>query len=278
MSQAIDQIPFLGSGIGYRRQIGKELIAHSASIDFFEIVSEQFLNRPADLEELEELAERAQCIPHGLGLSVGSAEPAPAAYLSSIRELIQITGAPYYSEHLAITHVPGIEIGHLSPIQRTQEALDITVQNVNRAQDMLGVPLILENVTYQFEIPGAEMPEPAFLTEVTERTGCGMLLDVTNLRTNSVNHKFDPLKMLNDLPLSQVVQIHLAGGYWDGDTLIDGHCAEIEEGTWTLLDALLERTPVRGSILEHDIDFPSDVNVLINQLGRARGALERAWR
>jgi uncharacterized protein (UPF0276 family) len=278
MSGALDDIPFLGSGIGYRRQIGEALKAQSAEIDFFEIVSEQFLNSPSDLEELEEISDRTQCIPHGLSLSVGSAEPAPTHYLAAIRELLRITKAPYYSEHLAITHVPGIEIGHLSPIQRTREALKITVGNVNRAQDVLGVPLILENVTYPFELPGAELSEPAFLTEIVERTGCGMLLDVTNLRTNSVNHKFDAIKVLEDLPLSQVVQIHLAGGYWHGDTLIDGHCAEIEEGTWSLLDALLERVPVRGSILEHDADFPNDVGVLIDQLGRARSALERAWR
>jgi hypothetical protein len=272
-TDSLISIPFLGSGLGYRRPIKTSILQNQEQIDFLEIVTEQFLNYPAEMRELDEICDHFAVIPHGLGLSIGSAAPADPEYLRAIKNVSDATKSPYYSDHLAMTHAPGIEIGHLSPLWFTHEALEVTTLNVSRAQDVLEKPLVLENVTYMFELPSAQMTQAEFLTALVEETGCGVLLDVTNLYTNSVNHKFDPIEFLDNMPLDHIMQIHLAGGYWHDETLVDGHCAEVMEGTWSLLDALMQRTRIRGSILEQDAKFPDDFDTLLEQVNRARNII-----
>ena len=120
------------------------------------------------------------------------------------------------------------------------------------------------------------MSEAEFLTRLTERTGCGLLLDLTNLFTNATNHAFDPIARLDELPLDAVVQLHIAGGYWHDGVLIDGHCETVDEGTWDLLAALAKRAQAKACILEHDERFPDDFSVLLSQVQRARQVLVNA--
>ena len=63
-------------------------------------------------------------------------------------------------------------------------------------------------------VPGSEMDEVEFLTAVLDRTGCGLLCDVTNLYTNAVNHGQDLEDLLARWPWDRVVQLHFAGGNW----------------------------------------------------------------
>jgi len=268
-SHAVSSIPVLGSGLGYRRELKRAMFESRDAIDFVEIVADQFLSDPRQIEELEELCDVFAVIPHGVGLSIGSVT-LDEEYLGAIKVVSDVTRSPYYSEHLAITRVPGIDIGHLSPIWFTEQVLQSTVDNVLRVQEVLDKPLVLENVAYLFDIPNASMKQTEFFGRLVESTGCGVLLDLTNLYTNSVNHHFDPLAFLDELPLERVVQIHLAGGYWANGVLIDGHCEPVEEGSWSLLETLAGRLRVKGSILEHDANFPAELSVLLEQVDRAR--------
>ena len=95
---------------------------------------------------------------------------------------------PWWSEHIAFTRAGGVSIGHLAPLPWTREAVDVVVRNVERVKSRIHSPLILENITSPMIVPGSEMDEVEFLTAVLDRTGCGLLCDVTNLYTNSVNH------------------------------------------------------------------------------------------
>ena len=172
-----------------------------------------------------------------------------------------------------MTRAPGIDIGHLSPLWFTETVLDITIENVRRVQDYLGKPLVLENVTYPFDIPRADMTQPEFFGRLVEASGCGILLDVTNVYINSVNHHFDPVEFLKNMPLDRVVQVHLAGGFVKDGVMIDGHSEVVDEQSWSLLDTLVSLVPVRASILEHDANFPEQISVLLSQVTRARGIL-----
>jgi uncharacterized protein (UPF0276 family) len=108
-------------------------------------------------------------------------------------------------------------------------------------------------------------------------TGCGILLDITNVRTNADNHGFDPISFLEAMPLEHVVQLHLAGGYRGHDgKLVDGHNHPPDEETWNLLRAFAERAEPLGSILEHDTDFPDNFDPLLATVVRAREVL--GWR
>ena len=125
-------------------------------------------------------------------------------------------------------------------------------------------------MTYPFEIPGAGMKQPEFFARLVDATGCGVLLDVTNIYINSENHHFDPVEFLKAMPLDRVVQIHLAGADLKDGLLIDGHSEKVDEESWQLLEILVSLVPVRASILEHDANFPDEFSVLLTQVERAR--------
>jgi uncharacterized protein (UPF0276 family) len=121
------------------------------------------------------------------------------------------------------------------------------------------VPLILENITYSFQWPEAEWDEAEFLAEVLAESGCGLLLDVTNLYTNAMNHGFDPCAWLSRIPPESVVQLHLAGGQWRDGQLVDGHSHPVFEDVWQLTECVLRDFPVKAIILERDENLADDV-------------------
>lgn len=266
-------IPYLGSGLGYRRELANWILAADSRIDVLEVVTEQFLQSGA---ELQALADRFPVIPHGVGLSIGTVGRLDWEYLRLVKTVSDITAAPYYSEHLAVTRAPGIDIGHLSPVWYTEEVLRTVIVNTHAVQDFLGKPLVLENISYLFDIPNAAMTQSEFFHRLVEATGCGLLLDLANVHINAENHGFDPVAFLDSMPLYAIVQIHLAGGFWDDGVYIDGHSEPVNEPTWQLLDALLERVPVRVSIVEQDANFPGELTPLLADVDRARRAISAA--
>jgi uncharacterized protein (UPF0276 family) len=272
--------PDLGAGLGFRPSFRADLFRHRAQVDFLEITADHYFNAPPEkLDELELLAGHFTLIPHGLDLSLGSADGVDPAYLDRFAALIARVKPPWWSEHLAFTRAGGVQIGHLAALPFTHEAVDAVVRNVETIRRVIDVPLILENITTVVRVPGGEMDEPAFLTEVLERTGCGWLCDVTNLYTNAVNQGVDLDRTLERWPWDRVVQIHLAGGHWRGGVLIDSHAHPTPPEIWRLLDEVVARSPVRGIILERDENL-SPFADLAGELARARAILTRhgRWR
>jgi uncharacterized protein (UPF0276 family) len=269
-TQFLDAIPYLGSGLGYRREIGSRILDAGDRVDVLEVVTEQFIQAE---DELAALVDRFPVIPHGVGLSIGTAGPLDREYLRSVKRVSDITGAPYYSEHLAVTRAPGIDIGHLSPVWFTNEVLRAVIDNVHAVQDFLGKPLVLENISYLFDIPNATMTQAEFFHRLVDATGCGLLLDVANVNVNAQNHRFDPVEFLDSMPLHAVVQIHMAGGFWSDGIYFDGHSEPMDEATWQLLDVLLERVPIRISIVERDANFPDELTPLLDDVDRIRRAI-----
>lgn len=252
-----DRLPSLGSGLGYREPFRTDLFLRPGAVDFLEIVADHYLDASREKrEELELLASQFPLVPHALDLSLGSAEGLDPDYLNHLAELVNQLDPPWWSEHLSLTRSGGVEIGHLSPLPFTREAIDTVCRNVEAARRRIRAPLILENITCPFFVPGAEMTEADFLAEVVERTGCGLLLDVTNLHINSVNHGYDPWHALERLPLERVVQLHFVGGHQEGGTWIDSHSHPAPPEIWALLEAVLAQSPVKGIILERDEALP----------------------
>jgi uncharacterized protein (UPF0276 family) len=264
------QLPVLGVGVGFRAPLLAELFLSRAGVDFLEITADHYLDAtPEKRRELELLAAHFALIPHGLGLSLGSAEGLDEDYLDALARLVHRVHPPWWSEHIAFTRAGGVDIGHLTPLPFTREALDVLCGNIARAQQRIDVPLILENITYTLVVPGAEMSEVEFLAELLERTGCGLLLDVTNLYTNAVNHGYDPAGFLDRLPLDRVVELHVAGGYWHEGVLVDSHSHPAPDEVWNLVEEVVARAPVKGIILERDEELPP-LGELFLELDRAR--------
>jgi uncharacterized protein len=266
---SVAAIPHLGSGLGFRDQLADDIFAAQQEIDFVEIIADDFARGPSELDELRKVVDTFTVIPHGVGLSIGTAGPVDRAYLTRIKRVSDLTQSPYYSDHLCMTRAPGIDVGHLTPLWFRAAVLRGTIDRVNEVQDTLGKPLVLENVTYLFEIPGSEMSQTEFFHALADATGCGILLDVTNVYINAVNHHFDAEPFMAQLPLEHVVQVHLAGGFWHDGVLADSHSHPVPSEVWDLFTYLCARADVKAVLIEHDQNFP-DIAVLTEQVAKAR--------
>jgi uncharacterized protein len=264
---------FLGVGIGFREPFLSELFLHQNKVDFLEIIAEHYLDRSHHKErELELLKAHFPLVPHALNLSIGSAEGLDLDYLNKLSKLIKQLNPPWWSEHICFTKAGGIDIGHLAPLPHTKEAIEVVCKNLEIVRRYIDVPIILENITYLVTIPGAEMTEAQFIGEIIERADCGLLLDVTNLYTNAINHNYDTKTFLSQLPLERVVQLHFVGGYWQDGILIDSHSHSTPQEIWQLMDEVIAKTSVKGIILERDENIPT-FGELATELERARSLL-----
>ena len=267
-------LPRLGVGLGFREPFRGDLFLARDRVDFLEVTADHYLDASPEKErELALLAGHFPLIPHGLNLSLGRAEGLDPAYLAKLARLVRRLAPPWWSEHVAFTGAGGVDIGHLAPLPFSGEALDVLEANIAEARGQIDVPLIVENITYVVAMPGAEMGEGKFLARLLERAGCGLLLDVTNLHTNAVNHGYDPLDVLDALPLDRVVQLHFAGGEWHGGRLVDSHARPAPPEVWSLLETVVARAPVKGIILERDEDLPP-FGELLDEVDRARAIMK----
>jgi uncharacterized protein len=272
-------LPTLGVGLGFREPFRAELFRRRERVDFLEITADHYLDASPEKErELALLAEHFTLIPHGLNLSLGSAEGLDSVYLDKLARLVERLSPPWWSEHIAFTRAGGREIGHLSPLPYTREAIEVLSRNVAEVRRSIEVPLILENISYTIALPGAEMEEADFLAEVLERTDGGLLLDVMNLHANALNHGYAAARFLERLPLERVVQLHLVGGHWSDGVLIDSHSHPTPPEVWAVLEAVVARAPVKGIILERDENIPPLGELLEElELARALGRQYGRW-
>ena len=279
ITPALESLPVLGVGMGYRDPLRKEILQYTDGIDFLEITADNFLQSPnTRWVFLDALRSRYTLIPHGLNLSLGSAEGLNREYLSELTELVQRVNPPWWSEHIAFTKAEGVEIGHLSPLPFNRASIDAFCDNVCEAQDRIETPLILENITYTVDLPWHEMEENKFLGELLDRTGCGLLLDVTNLFINSQNHGYDPVEFLQTNPAERIIEQHYVGGMMKHGKWIDNHSQITQDDIFKLIDSVLQYAPVKGVILERDANFPP-FTTIADELERARdlGRKHKRW-
>lgn len=243
--------PRLGLGIGWRPEISGVVTA-LPGLGFAEVIAESLGRRlPDDLARLRERG--VPVIPHGVRLSLGGAEPVEEDRLAALARAASLTGAPLVSEHVAFTRAGGLEAGHLLPVPRTREALAVLTANITRAQASLPVPLVLEPIAAVFDWPGDEFDEPSFITELADRTGAGILLDVANVYANARNRGQDPAAVLHRFPLERVAYVHVAGGRWHDGLYHDTHTDPVPGEVLALL-AELDGPP--GVMLERDGQYP----------------------
>ncbi|MFF5095012.1 MULTISPECIES: DUF692 domain-containing protein [Actinosynnema] len=261
----------LGVGIGWRSEIDLT-VERLPGVDFVEVVAENL--RPGRLpESVRLLRERGvPVLPHAVSLSLGGADPVDQARVAHLGALAEELGAPLVSDHVCFVRAGGLDSGHLMPVPRTREALDVLVANVKAAQAMLPVPLALENVAALLEWPDSELSEGRFLAELVERTGCHLLIDVANLYANARNLGTDVERFLDEIPLERLAYVHVAGGEEHGGVYHDTHTAPVLPQVLDVLARLRERVDPPGALLERDGDYPSDAE-LAAELAAIRAVL-----
>jgi len=270
----IDELPKLGAGIGFREPFRADIFLHRKAIDFLEITADHYFDaNQKKLEELELLSENFSLIPHGLNLSLGSAEGIDGDYLEKFAELVRQLNPAWFSEHLCFTKSGGKQIGHLASLPYTKESVSVFVKNISRVKEKIKTPLILENITYQMRFPSSEMSESEFITKILEETDCGLLLDITNLYINSINFKFDWRAFLDDLPMERVVQLHFVGLRKHNNLLIDAHGDKTDDEIWEVFREVCQRTEIKGAILERDENLPPFSEIL-DELQTARNLMK----
>lgn len=262
-----------GTGIGWRREIDVT-VSRLPGVGFVEVVAENVCpgHVPATLSALH--AGGVPVIPHGVSLSLGGTEPLDEGKLERLAALAERFSSPLVSEHVAFCRAGGLEAGHLLPVPRTRAALDVLAENVATAQAALPVPLAVENIAPLLAWPEDEMTDAEFLTELAERTGVLLLLDVANLHTARVNLGLDPAAALAALPLERVAYVHVAGGTARDGLWHDTHAHPVTPEILDILAEFADRAgpPLPGVMLERDDDYPPDAE-LAGELASIRAAL-----
>ncbi|GAA3876713.1 DUF692 domain-containing protein [Streptomyces lacrimifluminis] len=271
----------LGTGIGWRPEIA-DAVEAMPGIDWVEAVAENLCpgHLPASLLRLRERG--VTVVPHGVSLGLGGADRPAEDRLTALAERAEALGSPLVTEHIAfvraggpLTASPLLEAGHLLPVPRTRDALDVLCENVRIAQAALPVPLAVENIAALLAWPGEELTEGQFLYELADRTGVRLLIDVANLHTNHVNRGEDPAKALADLPVEAIAYVHVAGGFERDGVWHDSHAHPVPPQVLGILTDLASRVTPPGVLLERDDNFP-EAGELERELDAIRGALEAA--
>jgi len=273
-----NDIPSLGVGLGFRPEFMSSIFMNREKIDFLEIIADHYIDcSPEKLKELDLLAENFILIPHAIHLSLGSVD-LDLNYLHKLNTVIQRINPPYWSEHISFSQVHGIDIGHLSPLPYSREAIDAFCKNIERVKKSISQPLILENISYSIKLPGQEMPEAKFINEILLETGCGLLLDVTNLYTNSVNHNYNALGFLNEVMAERIVQLHFVGVDIKNEVIIDSHSQKTSPEIWSLMEEVFKRSKVKGAVLERDLNFPAFSEITEElDIARKLGKKHKQW-
>ncbi len=263
----------LGCGVGLRSEHFPFILAEWPAVDWFEAISENFLDtggRP--LQVLEQVRRRYPVALHGVSLSIGSADPLDEGYLAKLKALADKIEPAIVSDHLCWTGVEGENLHDLLPLPFTEEAVRHIAGRVHRAQEILGRSILLENVSSYVTYKHSAMPEWQFLVAVARRSGCGILLDLNNIYVNAVNHGFDPLEYLRGIPGELVGQFHLAGHTDMGKFLFDTHSRPVIEPVWDLYREALKLYGPVTTLIEWDEDIPP-FEYLLQEADQARATL-----
>ena len=266
-----DTPPRLGVGIGWRSEIDLT-VARLPGVDWVEVVAENLhvTHLPDSLTALRERG--VPVLPHAVSLSLGGAEPLDTSRVEHLAEVADALDAPLVSDHVCFVRAGGLDSGHLMPLPRTADALDVLVDNVRQAQSLLGVPLALENIAALLSWPAQELSEERFLTELVERTGCLLIIDVANLYANHRNVGTDVTEFLDGLPLEAIAYVHVAGGIEREGVYHDTHAHPIGQEVLDLLAELRTRVDPPGVLLERDDNYPAD-DELADELARIRAVV-----
>lgn len=265
-------------GVGYKPQHFSQILADAAPVQWLEIHAENYMGeggRP--LAQLRHLAEIFPISVHGVGLSIGGEAALDTAHLARLQRLLAWLEPASFSEHLAWSTHEGHFYNDLLPLPYTGATLSRVCDHIDQLQAAIGRPMLLENPSSYLAFAESTWSEPEFLTEISRRTGCGLLLDVNNVFVSANNLGFSPQGYIDDYALERVGEIHLGGHDSDTDDqgrplLIDSHGCAVVDPVWALLDYTLERTGPKPVLIEWDTDVP-DWPLLAAEAERAAFAL-----
>ncbi len=277
---------FSHTGIGLRQPHYEALLAAPPPLAFVEVHSENFFAAGgAALGVLQAARQHWPVSLHGVGLALGSAAGLDEAHLDQLAALVSRIEPVRVSDHACFARAPrrsGGPVVHgndLLPIAFTPAALDILVANVQRVQDRLRRPILVENLSAYLHWADDVLPEPAFFNELARRSGCGLLLDVNNLVVNALNEgRSDEdaaqtaCRWVDAIEPAIVGEVHLAGYDDSGAIVIDDHGSRVHAPVWRVYRHALQRLGAVPTLIEWDTALP-ELAVLLEEAAHAEALL-----
>jgi uncharacterized protein (UPF0276 family) len=246
------------AGIGLRAVHHDALVNERPIVGWIEAHTENYFHEGgAAARALERARADYPLSLHGVGLGLGSADGIDREHLAQVKRAIERFEPALVSEHACWGHAGGEFFNDLLPLPYTDEAVDLLARQVGIAQDALGTPLLIENVSAYVAFEHSHLHEWEFLAAVAANCGCGLLLDVNNVYVSSKNLGLDARAFIEGLPLGSVGEIHLAGHTRNGAVLIDDHGSQVCEEVWQLYRHAIARFGALPTLIEWDTNLPA---------------------
>jgi uncharacterized protein (UPF0276 family) len=268
----------LGFGVGLRRCHYAQVLDEHPPIDWFEVISENFMvagGRPPQV--LEGVRSHYPIVMHGVSLSIGSTDPLNLVYLKQLAATARRFQPAWVSDHLCWTGVGGRNLHDLMPLPYTEEAVRHVAARIRQVQEILERTILIENVSSYMEFTCSRLSEWEFLSAVADEADCAILLDVNNVFVNAFNHGFDAVRYIDTVPVERVVQFHLAGHSDYGTYLLDTHDHPIRHEVWQLYEHAIYRFGQVPTLIEWDDNIP-EFEVLAATADEARSRCAAALR
>ena len=249
--------PFLGFGLGLRTEHYQHVIDHKPAVDWFEILSENYMvpgGKP--LHNLDLIRANYDMVMHGVSMSIGSTDPINKTYLKDLKTLINRVEPHWISDHLCWTSVNGNNSHDLLPLPYNEATINHIVERVQQVQDYLGRQILLENLSSYVTYKESEMSEWQFFNEIAQRADCLVLLDINNIFVSAHNHHFEPIDYIKGMDSKRVMQFHLAGHSYSGDMIIDTHDHDVCDPVWQLYKQALQHFGAVSTMIERDDNIP----------------------
>lgn len=251
-----------GAGVGLKPEHYRDILNGSPAVQWLEVHPENYMGAGGPPHHvLEQVRARFPLSLHGVGLSIGGAQPLSRDHLRRLRALVDRYQPASFSEHLAWSTHETAYMNDLLPLPYTAETLALVAGHVDETQEALGRRILIENPSTYVAFTSSEMSEIEFLAELARRTGCGLLLDVNNVFVSAVNHGFDPEAYVDQFPMGFVGEVHLAGhaeidGGDETRLAIDTHDRMVADPVWALYRRVVARAGALPTLIEWDADIP----------------------
>ena len=272
--------PTRSVGTSFKHEHLGAILADGAPHGFFEVHAENYMGAGGPPHQALERIRRDHPLSlHGVGMSIGSAQPLDRDHLARFSALVRRYEPVLVSEHLAWSSHEGTYFNDLLPLPYTPQTLERVCEHVDALQEAIGRQILLENPSTYLSFASSTMSETEFIRAVAELTGCGLLLDVNNVFVCATNHGFAALDYLSDFPLTRVGEIHLAGHAEQSDDegellLIDSHDGPVADAVWKLYEFVIARRGALPTLIEWDGKIPT-WPVLRAEAAKALALLER---
>jgi len=262
-------MPYLGFGLRLRKEYLAPVLRQTPAADWFEIITENYLDDAASIDQLLQIRQHYPIVMHGMSLAIGSPWPLDLNYLDRLRMLMAQIDPSWVSDHLCWSGADDIQ-GNLLPLPYSRDMIEHLVPRIQQTQEILGRQILLENVPMEQVEGGPGIPEAEFIAEVAERSDSLILLDIANLHASGINRSIDTDAYLAQLPTARVQQIHLAGAVALCEPENDKGDVE-SDPVWAFYTRTLDRLGPVSTMIERVDTIPS-LDELVQELAIARCA------